>query len=36
MLVSGYVPAAGEALPRADAAWVALDAARLSRAATGW
>ena len=30
VLVSGYVPAAAEALARADAAWVALDAARLS------
>ncbi len=30
VLVSGYVAAAGEALSRADAAWVALDAARLS------
>ena len=30
VLVSGYVPAAGEALARADAPWVALDAARLT------
>ena len=30
MLVSGYVAAAGEALARADASWVALDAARLT------
>ncbi|MGE5273186.1 MAG: carbohydrate kinase family protein [Verrucomicrobiota bacterium] len=30
VLVSGYVPAAADALARADAAWVALDAARLS------
>ena len=30
VLVSGYVDAAAEALARADAAWVALDAARLS------
>jgi len=30
VLVSGYVPAAAAALARADAAWVALDAARLA------
>jgi ribokinase len=30
VLISGYVPAAADALARADAAWVALDAARLS------
>ena len=30
VLVSGYVPAADEALARADASWVALDAARLT------
>src|SRR4029077_9125685 len=30
VLVSGYVPAAEEALARADASWVALDAARLT------
>jgi ribokinase len=30
VLVSGYVAAAGEALARADASWVALDAARLT------
>ncbi len=29
VLVSGYVPAAADALARADAAWIALDAARL-------
>jgi sugar/nucleoside kinase (ribokinase family) len=29
VLVSGYVPAAAEALARADAPWIALDAARL-------
>jgi sugar/nucleoside kinase (ribokinase family) len=35
VLVSGHVPAAGAALERADAAWVALDAARLSHLPPG-
>jgi sugar/nucleoside kinase (ribokinase family) len=35
VLVSGYVPAAAEALARADGAWVALDAARLDELPPG-
>jgi ribokinase len=35
VLVSGYVPAAAEALARANAAWVALDAARLTELPPG-
>jgi sugar/nucleoside kinase (ribokinase family) len=35
VLVSGYVPAAAEALERADADWVALDAARLAELPPG-
>ncbi len=35
VLVSGHVPAAGAVLERADAAWVALDAARLSHLPPG-
>ena len=35
VLVSGYVPAAGEALARAEAAWIALDVARLTELPDG-
>ena len=35
VLVSGYVPAAADALARADGAWVALDAARLAELPPG-
>ncbi len=35
VLVSGYVPGAAEALARADAPWVALDAARLAELPAG-
>jgi sugar/nucleoside kinase (ribokinase family) len=35
VLVSGHVPVAGTVLERADAAWVALDAARLSHLPAG-
>ena len=35
VLVSGYVPAAGEALARAEAAWIALDVARLAELPDG-
>jgi ribokinase len=35
VLVSGYVPAAGDALARAEAEWVALDVARLSELPDG-
>ena len=35
VLVSGYIPTTGEALARADAEWVALDAARLTELPPG-